>query len=72
MHSTEGLKVKLLVQPIRCGTKWGGLDMARVVMGLNGVVAGQSSKIEAWLSRNQSGVGRLERGHKGEGADKRD
>ena len=57
MHDIEGLKAELLVQPIRCGTKWGGLDMARVVMGLNGVVAGQSSKIEAWLSRNQSGVG---------------
>ena len=30
--------------------------MARAVTGLNGVVAGQSSKIEARLSHNQSGV----------------
>ena len=31
--------------------------MARVMTGLNGAVAGRSSKIEARLSRNQSGVG---------------
>ena len=56
MHDIEGLKAELLVQPIRRGTKWGGLAMARVVTGLNGVVVGRSSKIEARLSRNQSGV----------------
>ena len=31
--------------------------MAQAVTGLNGAVVGQSSKIEARLSRNQSGVG---------------
>ena len=57
MHGAEELKVELLVQPIRRGTKWEGVAMARAVMGLNGVVAGRSSKIEARLSRNQSEVG---------------
>ena len=56
MHNTEGLKAELLVQPIQRGTKWGGLAMARAVTGLNDAVAGRSSKIEARLSRNQSGV----------------
>ena len=46
--------------------------MARAVTGLNGTVAGRSSKIEARLSRNQSMVGWLERGHEGGGVDKRD
>ena len=36
--------------------------MARVVMGLNGVVVGRSSKIEARLSHNQSGVGTAREG----------
>ena len=31
--------------------------MTRAVTGLNDTVAGRSSKIEARLSRNQSGVG---------------
>ena len=57
MHDAEGLKAELLVQPIRRRTKWGGLAMARAVMGLNGAVVGRSSKIEARLSRNQSGAG---------------
>ena len=62
MHGVEGLKAELLVQPIRRGTKWGGLAMTWAVMGLNGAVAGQSSKIEARLSRNQSGVGAAREG----------
>ena len=39
------------------GVKWWRLAIARAVMGLNGVVAGRSSKIEARLSRNQREVG---------------
>ena len=49
--------MELLVQPIRRGTKWEGVAMAWAVMGLNGAVAGQSSKIEAQLSHNQSEMG---------------
>ena len=46
--------------------------MARAVTGPNGTVAGQSSEIEDRLSRNQSGVGRLERGCEGGCMNKRD
>ena len=36
--------------------------MARAMTGLNGAVAGRSSKIEARLSRNQSEVGTAREG----------
>ena len=53
----RGSQGKLMVQRNLHVVKWWRLAMARAVTGLNGVVARRSSKIEARLSRNQSGAG---------------
>ena len=58
----RGSQCELVVQRILRGVKWWRLAMARAVTGLNGVVAGRSSKIEARLSRNQSGMGAARKG----------
>ena len=58
----RGSQGELVVQRNWRGVKLWRLTTVRAVTGLNGVVAGRSSKIEARLIRNQSGVGMASEG----------